>query len=283
MKFGLHGINFGPYSSPEMIREVAQAAEAAGIDSLWTGEHIILPEQGFSLPAGTPHLDSLLALTYVAAVTKTIKLATGVLILPQRNPLLLAKEIASLDVLSGGRVLAGFGVGFLQPEFQALGVSFEQRGARADEYLQAMQAIWSQEKPVYHGRFVSFEQVQAAPRPLQQPSPPIIIGGSSLPALRRTWRFAQGWFASGPTPETISHYLTTLRQFERQEARPAGAGPLEISMYANTPLPPEIIEHLAKVGVHRLVLSLPGEASRETALRFIEHASKRLLQQERAK
>ncbi len=277
MKFGLHGINFGPYSSPEIIREVAQAAEAAGFDSLWTGEHVVLPEKGFFLPARTPHLDSFIALTYVAAATKTLKLATGVIILPQHNPLLLAKEIASLDVLSGGRVLAGFGVGWLRPEFQALGASFEDRGARADDYLQAMQAIWSQEQPTYHGRFFSFEDIQAYPRPLQRPSPPIIIGGSSLPALRRTVKYAHGWFASETTPENLSHSLTTLRQLEQEGGRPGTLGALEISMYVSTPMTPEIIEHLAGRGVHRLVLALPLEASRETSLRFIEHASKTLL------
>ncbi len=148
MKFGLHGINIGPYSSPEIIVEVAQAAEAAGFDSIWTGDHIVLPEQGFSQPAETPLLDSLIALTYVAAATRTLKLATGVLILPQRNPLVLAKEIASLDVLSGGRVVVGFGVGYLQPEFQAVGASFEERGVRTDEYLEAMQARGCRPIPV---------------------------------------------------------------------------------------------------------------------------------------
>ncbi|GHO51352.1 LLM class F420-dependent oxidoreductase [Ktedonospora formicarum] len=277
MKFGLHGINFGPYSSPQIIRDVAQAAETAGFDSLWTGEHIVLPEKGGFLPARTPHLDSIVALTYVAAATKTLKLATGVIILPQHNPLLLAKQIASLDVLSGGRVLAGFGVGWLRPEFQALGVSFEDRGARADAYLQAMQAIWSQERPTYHSRFSSFEDVQAYPRPLQQPSPPILIGGSSLPALYRTVKYAHGWFASETTPENLSHSLSTIRQLEQEGVRPEALGALEISMYVGGSITPEAIERLAERGVHRLVLALPLKASRETSLRFIEHVSKTLL------
>lgn len=279
MNFGLHSINVGPYSSPEIIVEVAQAAEAAGFDSIWTGDHIVLPEQGFSQPAQTPLLDSLIALTYVAAATRTLKLATGVLILPQRNPLVLAKEIASLDVLSGGRVLAGFGVGYLQPEFQALGASFEDRGARTDEYLEAMQAIWSQERPAYHGRFVSFEGVQAYPRPLQHPSPPIIIGGTSPAALRRALKYAQGWFGLELDLEHLQHALNRLHQLEQEGARAAGLGPIEISLYQSRPVTPELVEQLAGFGVHRLVLSLPMEASRETVLRFIEHTSKTLLQQ----
>jgi alkanesulfonate monooxygenase SsuD/methylene tetrahydromethanopterin reductase-like flavin-dependent oxidoreductase (luciferase family) len=178
--------------------------------------------------------------------------------------------------------LAGFGVGWLRPEFQALGISFEDRGARADAYLQAMQAIWSQERPAYHGRFSSFEDVQAYPRPLQQPSPPILIGGSSLPALRRTVKYAHGWFASETTPENLSHSLSTIRQLEQEGVRPETLGALEVSMYVSGSITPEAIEHLAERGVHRLVLALPLKASRETSLRFIEHISKTLLPYESA-
>ena len=277
MQFGLHSINIGPYSSPEIIREVARAAEAAGFDSIWTGDHIVLPEQGYSQSAVTPFLDSLIALTYVATVTSTLKLTTGVIILPLRNPLVLAKEIASLDVLSGGRVLAGFGVGYLQPEFQAVGATFEDRGTRTDEYLEAMQAIWSQEKPAYHGRFVSFEGVQAYPRPLQKPFPPIIIGGNSTPALRRAVKYAQGWFGLDLDLEDVPLMLSRLRQLEQEEARPVGLGPIEISLFQIRPVTPEHVERLKEFGVHRLVLNLPDPAEEETALRFIEHTSKTLL------
>ena len=279
MKFGLHGINIGPYCWPEMIVEVAQAAEAAGFDSIWTGDHVVLPEQGFSEPAETPLLDCLIALTYVAAVTRTLKLATGVLILPQRNPLVLAKQIASLDVLSSGRVMAGFGVGYLQAEFQALGASFEARGVRSDEYLEAMQTIWSQEHPAYHGRLVSFEGVQAYPRPLQQPSPSIIIGGTSPTALRRALKYGQGWFGLELELEQLHQILSRLHQLEQEGVRAAGLKPIEISLYRRRPLTAALVEHLAGFGVDRLVLSLPMEASRETALRFIEHTSRTLLHQ----
>lgn len=277
MKFGLHGINAESYTSPGIITEVAQAAEAAGIDSIWVGEHIVLPEHG-STPAKTEFLDALITLTHIAAFTQTLKLVTGILILPQRNPLILAKEIASLDVLSGGRVMAGFGVGYLQAEFQALGVSFEDRGARADEYLEAMRAIWSQEKPAYHGRFVSFEDVQAYPRPLQQPTPPIIVGGTSTPALRRVLKYAHGWFGSGLALDQIQQVIARFRQLSQKVERPAELGPLEISVYLSQPVTPEIVEQLAGFGVHRLVLPLPTPADRETALRFIEHTSNALLQ-----
>ena len=279
MLFGLHGINIGPYSSPEIMTEVAQAAEAVGFDSVWTGEHIVLPEHGFSMPAETAFLDSLIALTYVAASTQTLKLATGVIILPQRNPLVLAKEIASLDRLSGGRVMAGFGVGYLQPEFQALGATFEDRGARTDEYLEAMQAIWSQEKPAYHRRFVSFEDVQAHPRPLQQPTPRIIIGGSSAPVLRRTLKYAHGWYGWGLDLEKIQQIITRFRQLGQEAERPARLGTLEISVHLSIPVTPEIVEQLKDLSIHRIVLSLPSPADKKTALNFVEHTGKTLLQE----
>jgi probable F420-dependent oxidoreductase len=281
MKFGLHGINIGSYSSPELMTEVAQAAEAAGFDSVWTGEHTVLPERGWYMPAASLFLDSLVALTYLAATTSTLKLATGVLILPQHHPLVLAKAIASLDHLSGGRVLAGFGVGYLQPEFQALGVPFEDRGARTEEYLEAMLAIWSQDEPQYDGHYVSFKQVQAYPRPLQQPSPPIIFGGSALPALRRTLQYAHGWYGWSLNLEKIQQFITQFHQLEQEVTRPAQLGPLEISVHLRVSVTAALVEQLDALGVQRIVLSLPDPADKQTALRFIEQTSKTLFQREK--
>ncbi|WP_165423040.1 LLM class F420-dependent oxidoreductase [Ktedonosporobacter rubrisoli] len=278
MKYALHGINLQSYTTPQIIGDVARAAEEAGFESLWTGEHTVLPEHSSFQPATTPILDPLLVLTHVAAITHTLKLVTGVIILPQRQPLVLAKEIATLDHLSGGRVMAGFGVGFLEPEFEALGVPFAERGARTDEYLEAMLAIWSQDHPAYHGRFVSFANIQAYPRPLQQPAPPIIIGGTSTAALRRAAKFAQGWFAPVLDTEHLPNIINKLHQFEQEGARPAGLAPLEISTYLSEAPTPGQAEQLAARGVHRLVLALPTPADRDTALRFIEHTSQTLLQ-----
>src|SRR6266852_4507736 len=167
MKFGLFGINTGPCANPATAAATARAAEAAGFDSVWTGEHVVLPEPQVPpspVPADTPFIDSAVALAYVAGQTKTIRLGTGIIILPQRNPLVLAKELASLDVLSHGRLIFGVGIGYLKPEFDALGIPFEDKGPRTIEYLQAMRAIWSKPQPTYHGKFVSFSDVQALPR-----------------------------------------------------------------------------------------------------------------------
>src|SRR5919204_4836337 len=184
MHFGLFSINAYACSYPETTARVARAAEAAGFESLWAGEHVVLPDPQTPPSPMAPHdriLDPVVALTYLAAHTSRVRLGTGIIILPQRNPLVLAKELASLDELSGGRLICGIGVGYLEPEFRALGIPFADRGARTDDYLAAMRAIWTQPKPAYHGRFISFEHIQAHP----QRTIPIVIGGESPAAYRR--------------------------------------------------------------------------------------------------
>ncbi|HXZ88104.1 MAG TPA: LLM class flavin-dependent oxidoreductase, partial [Candidatus Binataceae bacterium] len=168
MKFALFGINTGPCANPATAAAAAYAAESAGFESVWTGEHIVLPEPQVPpspVPADTPFIDSAIALAYVAAQTKTIRLGTGIIILPQRNPVVLAKELASVDVLSNGRLIFGIGIGYLKPEFDAIGAAFDHKGPRTEEFLAAMIALWSMAKPEYRGRFVSFGGVNAMPRP----------------------------------------------------------------------------------------------------------------------
>src|SRR5579883_3255085 len=171
MKFGLFGINTGPCANPATAAAVARAAEDAGYDSLWTGEHIVLPEPQVPpspVPADTPFIDSAVALAYVAAHTRQVKLGTGIIILPQRNPVVLAKELASTDVLANGRLIFGIGVGYLKPEFEAIGAPFDHKGARSEEFLTAMIALWTMPKPEFRGRWVSFGGVNAMPRPVQK-------------------------------------------------------------------------------------------------------------------
>ena len=145
MRLGLIHINLRPMSRPGDLVQAARAAEQAGFDSVWAGEHLVLPDPQVPpspMVPQDPVLDSLLALTWAAAHTATIRLATGIVILPQRNPVLLAKQVATLDVLSGGRVMLGVGAGYLEPEFRAVGANFAERGAVTDEYLDAMRALW---------------------------------------------------------------------------------------------------------------------------------------------
>src|SRR4051812_25507032 len=152
----------GPNSEPAALASTAAAAEEAGFESLWAGEHVILPDpQSPPSPMAPqdPALDPLLALTWAAATTQSIRLATGIVILPQRNPVVLAKQVASLDVLSGGRFVFGVGVGYLEPEFRAIGANFEQRGPVTDDFLDAMTHLWYDEHPEHHGPFTDFAGV----------------------------------------------------------------------------------------------------------------------------
>jgi probable F420-dependent oxidoreductase len=256
MRLGLFSINMGPCSHPEALAQAAIAAETAGFDSVWAGEHVVLPDpQVPPSPMGPQDraLDPLLALTWAAAATTTIRLATGIVIMPQRNPVVLAKQIASVDVLSGGRFTFGVGVGYLEPEFRAIGADYAQRGAVTDEYLDAMNSLWYDEHPEYHGRFVDFAGVDAHPRPVQQPIP-IVVGGHTNAAYRRTVARAHGWYGFGLTPEVAADHLAALRAVASGVERPAGLGELEITVTPRGRLTREIATAFADIGVDRLVV-----------------------------
>jgi probable F420-dependent oxidoreductase len=256
MKLGLFGINMLPCIDPDVAARIARTAEAAGFDSLWTGEHVVLPDPQVPpspVPPDTPFLDPAVALAHVAAHTKTIRLGTGIIILPQRNPLVLAKELASVDVRSRGRLIFGLGIGYLEPEFDALGIPFDDKGARAMEYLDAMLAVWTQDKPSHHGRFVSFSGIQAMPQPVQKPHPPIVIGGMSPQGFRRAVTRAHGWYGYALDVDATAGCIASLREAERRHGRPAELGPLEISVTPRGRLDPDTARRYADLGVHRLI------------------------------
>lgn len=280
MKFGLFGINFGPCADAATAAEVARAAENAAFESLWTGEHVVLPDPQVPpspSPAWVPFLDPVVALTAVSQHTTRIRLGTGIIILPQRNPLVLAKELASLDVVSGGRLMFGVGIGYLEPEFRALGIPFEDKGARTMDYLRAMQAIWCQDKPAHEGRFVSFSGVDAQPRPLQKPHPPIVFGGHTPAAFRRAVEIASGWYGFAQDLEATARCLEGLRDAEARHGRSSGLGPLEISVTPPAGLPDaDTVRRYADLGVDRLIL-LPMAMTRDDLLDYVERAAKELL------
>jgi probable F420-dependent oxidoreductase len=256
MQLGLAHVNMGWMSRPEAVAEAAREAEAAGFDTVWAGEHVVLPDPQVPpspMAPQDPALDSLMALTWAAAHTSAIRLATGIVILPQRNPVVLAKQVATLDVLSGGRITLGVGAGYLEPEFRAVGANFAERGAVTDEYLDAMAALWYSAHPAYAGRFVSFSGVDAYPRPVQQPIP-LVVGGHSAPAYRRAVARAHGWYGYGLTPEQAAASVTGLRGAAGRTERAAGLGELEISVTPRGRLTPELAAGFAAAGVHRLVL-----------------------------
>jgi probable F420-dependent oxidoreductase len=255
MKFGLFGINLGPCANPPTAAAAALAAEAAGFESVWTGEHIVLPDPQVPpspVPADAPFIDTAVALAFIAAHTKTIRLGTGIIILPQRNPVVLAKELASLDVLSNGRLTLGLGIGYLKPEFEAIGAPFDHKGARTEEFLAAMIALWSMEKPEYHGRFVSFGGVNAMPRPIQQPHPEIVFGGHSREAYSRSARLAQGWFGFALDVEGTVKCVEGLRAACKDAGRRFEE--LEISVAPRGRIDADSAKRFADAGVHRLVL-----------------------------
>ena len=246
----------GPMSRPDTLVQAARTAEEAGFDSVWAGEHLVLPDPQVPpspMAPQDPALDSLLALTWAAAHTTTIRLATGIVILPQRNPVLLAKEVATLDVLSGGRVMLGVGAGYLEPEFRAVGANFAERGAVTDEYLDAMRTLWYDEHPEFRGRFAGFGGVDAHPRPVQRPIP-LVVGGHSAPAYRRAVARGHGWYGYWLTPAQAAESMAGLAAAARRVPRPADLGELEISVTPRGQMTAERAAEFAAIGVHRLVL-----------------------------
>jgi probable F420-dependent oxidoreductase len=256
MKFGLFGINMRPCDDPGTVARVARAAEQAGFDSLWTGEHIVLADPQMPpspMPPDVPFVDSAVALAFVAGHTRTIKLATGIIILPQRNPVVLAKELASVDVLSGGRLICGFGIGSLALEYATLGVAFEHKGKRAEEYVGAMRALWTMEKPEFHGRFVSFSGVRAEPRPVRKCGPPIIFGGNSQYAFSRTARLGDGWFGFALDRDRTAGYIDGIRKACERFGRRFEEIEISVTPRARI-VDRDVARQYAALGVHRIVL-----------------------------
>jgi probable F420-dependent oxidoreductase len=256
MKLGLFNLNMGACADPDTAVAVARAAEAAGFDSLWVGEHVVLPEPQVPpspMPPRAPILDPIVSLTLLATHTTSVKLGTGIIILPQRNPLVLAKALASLDVVSGGRLIFGIGVGYLKPEFDALGIPFSHKGARTEDYLRAMLAIWTQDEPRHEGRFVSFSGVQAYPRPLQKPHPPIVFGGHTPEAFRRAIAHASGWYGFFQDVDGAARCIAGLRDAARELGRPGELDGFEISVTPAVPLDLDTARRYRDAGVHRLI------------------------------
>ncbi len=266
MKFGIVPINIT--RSPERMVELARKAEAAGVESVWTFEHVVMPVDYASrypyasegkmpgTPPETPFLDPFVALTYVAAHTTTLRLGTGVSILPQANPLYFAKQAASLDVLSGGRLLLGLGAGWLREEYAALGVPFDRRGARFDDYLAALKQVWSGEVVEHHSNFLDWSGFKSYPLPLQQPHLPLIIGGDADAALARVAAYGDGWFAPSNDLGQLAARLDRLRAL----AALASRDPSTIEITVLWPFVHEgaagVIARYEALGVTRLICPL---------------------------
>ena len=236
MKFGVAFANIGPFVDPVEAIGLAQAAEAAGFESIWTVDHVVVPagyqskypyDPSGKLPSGesTVFPDPLIWLAYVAARTSSLRLGTGILIVPQRNPLVLAKELATLDHLSGGRMILGAGIGWLEEEFAALGVPFAGRGQRTEEAIAAMRALWSQESASYQGRTTAFRDCYLRPQP-RGGAIPVHVGGHSNAAAERAGRIGDGFFPFGVTRDEI----VSLSDVMRLSAEEAGRDPASIEL-----------------------------------------------------
>jgi probable F420-dependent oxidoreductase len=262
MDVGIVFANIAGLGEAEGAEALAEACEACGVESVWTVEHVVVPagyESAYPysrdgrMPGGeqSPIPDPLVWLTWVGAHSRTLRLGTGVLILPQRNPAILAKEVATLDRMSEGRVRLGVGVGWLREEFEALGVPFEGRGGRADEYIEALRELWSSDEPTYHGRHVSFERALSYPKPANG-TVPIVIGGHSEPAARRAGRLGDGFFPAGH--ERLEHLLEVMHA----AAEEAGRDGSQIEITTGAARDAEGHARLEALGVDRVTIPPPA-------------------------
>jgi probable F420-dependent oxidoreductase len=267
VKFGIMFASVGAFASAEGAGTIATAADEMGLESIWSVEHVVIPDgyqsrypynESGRLPlaeeADIP--DPLIWLAYVAGQTRRIRLATGILIVPQRNPLVLAKECASLDRLSGGRFELGIGVGWLAEEFGALGVPFEDRGGRTDEYCEAMLALWSEEKASYHGRYVNFDGAISKPRPTGG-SVPIIVGGHSLAAARRAGRYGTGFFPVSASDDDLPRLFETMKGEARAHGRDGDAIEITTGNWSARRGSLDRVKELEDLGISRLIVAPP--------------------------
>ena len=265
MRLGVNGLSALSDPGPGPTLRLARLAEQLGYTSWWVGDHVVLPSPRTpesSMDPTDPILDPLVHLAYVAAITDRLEIGTGIIILPQRNPPVLAKQVASLDVLSGGRLMLGVAAGYSEPEMTAVGVPFSERGARVDEYLDAMISLWRDPAPNYAGRYVSFGGVDAHPRPVRKSGPRIVVGGHTPAAYRRAVAKAHGWYGNGSSPDDLAQNLAGLKRAAAEVERPAHLGRLEINFL---PLAEAVDVDSARryedLGVDRLVL-FPALAQR---------------------
>ena len=271
IRIGLHVLGVGNGSRPEVIAAVATAADARGFATLWCGEHVVMVDKPRSrypysadgriaVPPDADWLDPLLSLSFVAAHTERIRLATGILLLPEHNPLVIAKQAATLDVLSGGRFVLGVGVGWSAEEFQALGVPFARRGARTDEYVAAMRQLWADEIASFDGEFVRFDSVRVNPKPVRGPGIPVVFGGTTDAAMRRVASVGDGWYGFNLSATALPGALNGLAEQCRNCGRDMRELDLAVSLSDAEPV---LLPELAAAGITELVIvgEPPGQAA----------------------
>ena len=278
MRVGLHALGIGPGARPEVIRAVAMAAEAAGFATLWAGEHVVLVDEprsrypysddgSIAVPASADWLDPLLALSFAAAVTTTIGLATGVLLLPEHNPVVAAKQAATLDVLSGGRLTLGVGIGWSAEEFAALGIPFAGRGRRTAEYVAAIRMLWADDVASFSGEFTRFESVRVNPKPLRGRRIPVVVGGNSDGALARVAAFGDGWYGFNLAAAAVAERVAALAGQCKRRDRNLRDLSVAVALADGSP---GMLPELAGIGVTELVVVAAPPADPAAAASWVQ-------------
>lgn len=264
MKIGLFAPLTNPFATPEYMRAVGRAAEERGFHSIWVAEHVLLFDEYASqypyaadgkipVAGDAGILDPFVALAYIGATTDKIRLGTGICLVPQRNPVYTAKEVASLDYVTGGRVDFGVGIGWLEEEFRALAVPFERRAARTRAYLEVMRRLWSDPIPQYEGDMYHLPPCRQDPKPIQKPHPPIHFGGESDPALKRVADIGQGWYGFNIGPEETAERLKALDRLLAARGRKRSEILVSVCPYMK-PFDPDMVKRYRDAGVDQLIV-----------------------------
>jgi probable F420-dependent oxidoreductase len=278
MKIGVFSTFMSPIATAEMVMDFGRRAEDVGLDSIWLGEHVVLfnemefpypgsPDGRIPVPEGGGLLDPVATFGMLAAVTKKVRFGTGIALIPQRNPIYTAKEFATLDFLTGGRMDLGTGVGWCKEEVIACGYEWETRGARCDEFLELFQKLWTEDEVTYHGKHVSVDKVRLDPKPVQSPHIPIIVGGYSKAAFNRAARFGAGWYGFNTNPAATADALALLDQSLDAAGRKRGDD-FEIVITPPYKVDADMIKAYADIGVDRVVVQLGGQRPDQIEKRF---------------
>jgi probable F420-dependent oxidoreductase len=288
MQIGLGFIGAGVSAEPEIISLIASTSEACGYHSLWAPEHIVLLDQYAAqypytadgvMPFETmaiDFMDPFLALTYASAVTKKIRLGTGICLLPERHPVVTAKEVASLDKLSNGRFDFGVGIGWMKEEFEALQIPWSKRAHRTRDYLSAMTELWTKAESQYDGEFCSFSSVRSYPKPIQQPHPPIIFGGESKPALRRVGEIGNGWWGVNVSVEDAADHMATIKGFAEAAGRDPSSLTYAASPQLGGPIALDEVKQYQDLGIDQVIVGIFGESA-DDYKKAIEGAAESLI------
>jgi probable F420-dependent oxidoreductase len=277
MKVGIMPLFGGATSEPEYVARISRSLEERGYHSVWAVDHILIPKRiessypyqkdgSFPVDPALLGLEPFGLLSFMAAHTKTLRLGTGVVVLPQRNPALTAKQASDLDVLSGGRFDFGIGVGWLAEEFAAIGMSFDRRGARADDYIRMMQILWQQEESSYDGEFCSLPASYQYPKPIQKPHPPLYFGGEGKAALRRVARFGH-WFGVDVMPEQVPEKIAELKIHCDREGRDISDVKIALCPYAN-PCDRDTLRRYEDASIDQVIMAafVPGQDEMEAVI-----------------